>query len=273
MYEDLKTFVDGNVEDDQGRPICVFLSGASYCDKTYEIIRSKSRCYVIEYVIDGCGYIEFEGQTHKVSKDMIYILPAGVRHHYYADAEQPFVKIFLNVGGTAVKYLVDSFDLSKGVVFEGEGLKEIFERIPQMMHSDMDDQAMQSQFCGIFVEILSRLSSKKIVSSYSREAIILKSYLDQNVRSIVSAKDLSDLIFRSPDYCQKLFNREIGMTPYSYQLNNKMKIAKYLISDTNMTISEIAEYIGYSDTHYFSNIFKKKCGFRPMSYRKMKRSE
>ncbi|MBQ2390296.1 MAG: AraC family transcriptional regulator, partial [Clostridia bacterium] len=31
---------------------------------------------------------------------------------------------------------------------------------------------------------------------------------------------------------------------------------------------EIAEKLGYNDIHYFSNLFQKKCGYRPSSYRK-----
>ena len=45
-------------------------------------------------------------------------------------------------------------------------------------------------------------------------------------------------------------------------------MAKNLIINTDFSIGEIGSSLGYSDQHYFSNIFKSKTGFSPLSYRK-----
>ncbi|MDD6735853.1 MAG: AraC family transcriptional regulator [Clostridiales bacterium] len=46
-----------------------------------------------------------------------------------------------------------------------------------------------------------------------------------------------------------------------------MERAKLLLSDTSVKIGEIAELLGYEDSFYFSNVFKKHTGLSPRSYR------
>lgn len=267
MYEDMKAFpfCVG------GFPLHIPLSGVSFCDSSYHIRRTNSGVSVIEYIIDGAGYVDFNGEVHHVCKDTIYFLPQGTDQYYYADKDDPFTKIFLNIKGTLCEQLTSAYGLTDKHFFAGGGLKKVFEKIPSIIHSSMKDDEIQSALQGVFVEILSSLCRAQADAKHSEEALILKGYLDKNTDRIVSGEELSKVIFRSPDYCLKLFGREFGTTPYAYQIKSKMLIAKSLLTDTEMSVGEIAESLGYSDFHYFSNLFKTKCGCRPTTYRKGKR--
>lgn len=267
MNEYLKSFAyfDGKT------PIYIILAGITYPDPGYHITRINSNVAVIEYITDGAGYVVLNGKTHYVYKDMIYFLPPGERHNYYSDGENPFTKIFLNVSGSICEHLVLAYGLSGKHFFLEKGLRPVFERIRDVIHSDLPDNEMQSVLQGIFVEIISKLSVALKKTQYSDEALTLKNYLDSNIGRLVSSKELSKTIFRSQDYCQKLFRREFNITPYAYQLERKMQTAKTLLVNTNMSVGEIAEKLGYTDVHYFSNLFQVKCGCRPSSYRKSRR--
>lgn len=221
---------------------------------------------VLEYVIDGAGWVECNGQLRRVEKDTIYFLPQGMDQSYYADKDKPYTKIFMNISGSLCSSLTEAYGLAGRFIFPGSGLKPIFERIPELLKKDSSLEATQAALQGIFVEILCRISATS--ESHSIEAVRMKNYLDANIRRIVTAEELSRQIYRSADYCRKLFVREFGVTVYGYQLNTKMTIAKSLLADTSMSVGEIAESLGYSDAHYFSNLFLQKCGCRPLAYRK-----
>lgn len=251
-----------------GSPFYISLAGTSYCDASYIIERKSSPNAVMEYIVDGEGWVQFRGKTYHLGRDTIYFLPAGEDQKYWADGENPFVKIFMDLRGDLVAQLTESYGLSDKFVFDGKGLKHIFERIQTLLHSELDDSEIQSALQGIFVESLSSLSRTQAEAHHSEEALKLKRYLDSNTHKIVSSRELATEIFRSPDYCQKLFLREFGITPYEYQLKNKMNIAKTLLVSTTMTVGEISESLGYSDQHHFSNLFKSKCGMPPLSWRK-----
>ena len=252
-------------------PFYITLAGITYPDSTYHITRNHSNVSVIEYIIDGEGYVVFDNKTHHVCKDMIYFLPSGENHNYYSDSKNPFKKIFLNVSGDFCQHLILAYGLSGKHFFDTPNLKPVFEKIISIISSDIPDSEMQSMLQGVFVEIVSKVSVVVAKTAYSAEACTLKNYLDSNPHRIISTKELSKTIFRSPDYCQKLFIREFNITPYAYQIERKMKTAKLLLVNTNMSITEIAEKLGYNDIHYFSNLFQKKCGCRPSSYRKSKK--
>ena len=252
-------------------PVYIELAGITYPDSSYTISRPNSDVAVIEYITEGKGYVVTGGKPHLVNADSIYFLPQWENHHYYADSNNPFKKIFLNVKGSMCENLRLSYGLSSKYFFNGDGLKPLFLKISDIIHSDMTDTEMQSALQGIFVEIISRLSVAIKENNYSSEAITIKNFLDSNIERIVSAEELAKLIYRSKDYCQKLFLREFKMTPYAYQLEQKMQIAKSLLVNSRMSVGEIAQKVGYSDIHYFSNLFRKKCGLRPLAYRKSKR--
>lgn len=246
----------------------ISLAGTSYCDGTYLVERKNSPNAVIEYVVDGEGIVECDGKRFRVERDLIYFLPAHTHHRYYADPQNPFTKIFMDVRGELVDTLTSVYGLSGKYIFDGKGLKAPFERIQTLLHSGMRDYEIQGMLQGIFVEVLSGLALNQSESRHSEEFLIVKRFLDANTSRIVSARELSAVIFRSPDYCQKLFLKELGITPYEYQLSNKMHIAKTYLSDTAMSVGEISEALGYSDQHHFSNLFKSRVGVSPLAWRK-----
>ena len=89
----------------------------------------------------------------------------------------------------------------------------------------------------------------------------------ENSNRIINNVELANHIYRSPDYCLKLFKREFGTTPYDYQINNKIRIACSLLQHTKKSVQEIAEFIGYQNPHYFTSMFKAKKGMTPTQYR------
>ena len=264
MNEFLKPF-PGKTE---GAPLHVSLAGITYPDFSYKISRPNSPVCVIEFILSGKGIIIKDEKKHLVRAGDIYLLPQNTDHFYYALPEDPYSKIFLNIEGSLCGRLISSFGLENKSFFNAPELEELFQRIVKLIKELPVSDKLQCSLQGIFVELLSRLCKISSLESHSKEALTLKNHLDSNLHRIVTNSELSSLIFRCPDYCQKLFKKEFSVTPYAYQLNLKMQTARRLLCDTKLSVEEISASLGYSDPHYFSNIFKKKCGCSPLSLRK-----
>ena len=264
--EHLKPFPSSN----KNAPLHVKLGGITYKDPTYRMERESSQFFVIEYISAGEGYVFADGKLHHVGAGEIYLLYEGERHLYYADPQNPFEKIFLNVEGPLCERLISSYRLLGRHFFDGEGLFPCFQKILETIDSTKSDEYMQARLQGVFLEILCRLYSMDEEAAHSEEALKMRRHIDRNPARMISVAELGRIIFRSADYCNKLFKREFGMTPYAYQLDRKIHTAKTLLSSTGMSVTEISESLGYSDMHYFSNLFKSKCGMRPLEYRKIK---
>lgn len=63
------------------------------------------------------------------------------------------------------------------------------------------------------------------------------------------------------------FKEIFGTTPYAYHLQHKLEQARTYILDTDLTISEIAYKIGYSDPAHLTKAFRKQYGIRPSDLR------
>ncbi len=249
-------------------PFYISLAGVTYPDPHYRIYHKVRTASVLEYVTSGKGYVLANGMIHEVGPDTIYFLRKGETHHYFSDKKAPFTKIFLNISGTTSEFLASLYNIEGIYFFYCTELKSKFEKIPEILLSDCDEVEKQIALHGILVEILARLSYENTKTSHHIEAYQLKNYIDSNSKRLVSNSELASVIYRSPDYCLKLFRREFSDTPYAYQLKQKITKAKYLLSNTQMPVGEIGKSLGYEDAQYFSNLFQSKCGCRPLTYRK-----
>lgn len=86
--------------------------------------------------------------------------------------------------------------------------------------------------------------------------------------TIFTAKQVAHVIHRSESYTMKLFHDELGITISHFVNRCKLEEAKSLLSHTEMTLSEISNYLCFSSQSYFQNLFKKKYGVTPNAYRK-----
>lgn len=73
----------------------------------------------------------------------------------------------------------------------------------------------------------------------------------------------------TPNHLNKSIKSTTGKSPTKWIEESILLEAKYLLYQTNLSVSEIAMQVGHYDQSYFSRIFKKNEGVSPMQYRKM----
>ena len=259
---------------DKGAAFSIEIAGKSWCDGSYQIFRKKSQVWVLEYILSGRGTIKGIDGTDKEyypEEGDVYLLPVNRKHLYYSDAEEPWVKIWINCHGPVVDKLAEAYDLTDKILFRGvTELKEYF----QEMYALMKDKSLPEKYVVEQTELLIHKIFRGLwertgtVSGESDEVRHIKQYLDEHVGELVSIQELSELVFRSPDYVIKHFKAEVGSTPYQYLLKRKMSIAERLLCDTVLPVKEVATQLGYDDAHYFSGLFKKEKGLSPGAFRK-----
>lgn len=70
---------------------------------------------------------------------------------------------------------------------------------------------------------------------------------------------------------QHSFTKLMNMPPVKYLNKLRLDTATFLLSETNLSVMEISDNLGFSDSAYFSNLFKKTYGLSPMQYREKNR--
>lgn len=100
----------------------------------------------------------------------------------------------------------------------------------------------------------------------------MKSYISTHYRQKITKEHLGDAIRRSPNYAAALFKNGTGQTISEYVHAMRMKTAIYMLSESLLTITEIAEYLGYNDVSYFQRLFKRTFGKPASLYMQERRS-
>jgi AraC-like DNA-binding protein len=93
-------------------------------------------------------------------------------------------------------------------------------------------------------------------------------YLQQNYDRNVQVKDVAESINLHPGYLQRVFKLKTGTSIMHYLNNFRMEKTQMLLRQTEIPISEIADYVGISSRQYLHMMFKKHTGMTPVQYRK-----
>ncbi len=91
-------------------------------------------------------------------------------------------------------------------------------------------------------------------------------FIDENI-SDIDVEKLSIHLNMSRTTLYNLFKDKIGTGVSSFIRNKQLEHSKKLLSETNLSVSEIASMCGFSDYNYFSRVFKKNYGAPPKSLR------
>ncbi|WP_336775682.1 helix-turn-helix domain-containing protein [Paenibacillus sp. MMO-58] len=97
-------------------------------------------------------------------------------------------------------------------------------------------------------------------------AQLVKQYLLDHYREHVEIEQLGELIHRSPNYTTALFKEVFGQSPIRYMHQLRLLEACRLLLHSDMTVADIAQYLGYYDPSYFFRMFKKHVGLSPSEF-------
>ena len=134
-------------------------------------------------------------------------------------------------------------------------------------------------YCGRFTQLkefvlnsISDLLIQKKEALESRSARPVRQareYMEEHYRDKITLEEVANSIALNPIYFSTLFKKETGMNFSTYLVSIRMEKAKELLRTTNMTILQVSEEVGYKDSRYFSQLFRKTVGIKPALYRKL----
>ena len=93
------------------------------------------------------------------------------------------------------------------------------------------------------------------------------SALNERVDQPTSLDELAQWAGYSAQHLNRLFRRQLGITPLQYLARLRMQRAARLLAEGELTVQAIAARVGYSDPYYFSRLFKQHTGQSPAQYR------
>lgn len=137
---------------------------------------------------------------------------------------------------------------------------EALQEMPNVLMSNTsitESEEFVSRIVGIFggSELLPALTSVLV-----KKAI---AYINKNASQPISRWQLAEAVNISEDYLTRIFRKEVGISPWDYLNRYRIQLACKLLTQTGLSINEIAQDTGFQDQAYFCRVFKKVKGFPP----------
>lgn len=239
------------------------------------------------YVKAGTGTLYLGEVSHQMAPGTLALINAGFIYRMELDA--PLELIALNFDYT--------FDRSSITIFFDPCPPEMADQLRQEPFTDCPALSaplvLQEMFHiqSSLEEIISVFQTRKLY--YEEEcSCLLKSLLIQLARSTLLSKAKTNHIANQLiHYLQEHYREDLtgerlaaefnyhtyhinrimrsatGTTVHKYLVQYRISVSKNLLSNTSMSIDEIAAEVGFKNTPYFSNSFKKIVGCSPSSFR------
>lgn len=143
-------------------------------------------------------------------------------------------------------------------------LSDVYIQKMEKLYSVEDIYNLQYQLMFDFTE---RVLASKIPSGISLCVYECINYINANTNRPITVEDVAANVNKSRSFISRKFKQELGFGINEFINSRKIEEAKYLLTYTNKSISEISFYLCFSSQSYFQNVFKKKLGITPNDYR------
>ncbi len=249
-------------------PLNINCFGITYPTPDYYIKRFPVRGFILEYVVSGKGYVEIDGKKNTVDAGDVYLLKPGENCEYYADKKDPYQKMWVNFGGEFASRTVALYQL-KNNIFKGVSLEKLFEKLFELDKISTDFAVIRFEATSIITEMLMTLAKSVEKEEYLPEVVVsIKNELSAFINKPYRLDELSGKFFLSKSQIIRDFKKAYGTTPYKFLLDLKINYAKTMLENSNASVKEISEHLGFSSPYHFSETFKNRVGVSPSAYRK-----
>ena len=251
----------------------------------HDVVLHTHDFHQLIYCKSGGGYITLGNKRHKALSGHVYFSKQGELHAIEGSPEMQLLEIKFFAEPSAVAGIPNEFDLSV-IPFAREMLiTSGAEGIRGETHSE---EAANCAFKLFLIHSLRHFSpSHPDSKDYVHSAILdtpenakensdikilnLRYYIEDRLGNEITLTELANEVNFSKTYFIKRFNLLFDMPPMKYVNLRRIERAKQLISQTELSLSDIAQKCGFRSPHYFSRTFRSFEGISPQEYRKFHR--
>lgn len=258
------------------------------------------RFYEIEFITGGAGEMVTDGRHFKTMRGDLFFRKPGIEtqgiagYYSYVIAFDPvYHESRQNCYRSKIPYWI--YDENTLIPDEGyfdrfpyqyntdklNELEPLFANIVQAFASgkEANQPYMKANLLKIIDIIVNELNDnpethkKRTIRNNYDKIIACKEFIDNNLGSKFTLEMLAERCGLSRNFFCRIFKEILGSTPFEYIIENRMVLAKKLLTTTNISIEQISVICGFDDLAYFYRLFKRYFQTTPTLFREKFRIE
>lgn len=256
-----------------------------WCGKYHQNWGNELHChnyFQMVGILSGSGTVYVDDQPYEIEKEQVFLLCPQQLHAIHCGEKNAAPLKMLDVKFTVADPALFEDLVRVGDMFHLQDFGwfvRFFDKI--IAESAQQRPYYYSIISGYLLEMLVRIvrerlgqpaaapeeEAPRVATFKGVDVAALMQYIDFNYSRIISLEDLSTLAGVNKTTLISIFKEVYGTTPIRYINRIRLRKAKELLVNTDTSVSEIADLVGFQSIHYFSRFFKAKENCTPMEYR------
>lgn len=254
-------------------------AGHYWCDKSFFEDSYYKQNYYMIYVVSGKGYVYNHDEPILVTPGQLAFINLSEPYKLHSHKKEPWEFLWMIFGGKDADWFYTLITGRNKQIFTLPAAADIPGYLLEINRLyENKDAFVEMRTHGLVTNILTSLyveSKKEMNIKQDREFELpnpvktVMSYVEQNYFRKIALDELAAATFLNPYYLLKLFKKYTGYTPGEYINKFRIDYSKQLLLKPEMTVEQIALFLGFNTHSYFSKIFKKATGLTPQQFRKI----
>jgi AraC-like DNA-binding protein/mannose-6-phosphate isomerase-like protein (cupin superfamily) len=230
------------------------------------------------FIIGGKGQFLIEDQLHPVDVNNLVIINPNVVHTEVSLNAQPLEYIVLGIEG--IQLATSNTSNGQFSILDHYESVEISGCLRNILREMEQKNTGYEDVCQAYMEILIirlmrstalAVPSESQVISVNRQCAAVRRYIDLHFKEALTLEQLAEEGHMNKFYLSHAFKREYGVSPINYMISRRIEESKYLLAETDLALSQIAQLLGFSSLSYFSQVFHRTQGTSPKEYRQQQK--
>jgi AraC family transcriptional activator of pobA len=259
-----------------------------YLAKHYHNLHRPHRhsFYHLVLFTDGIGTHTIDFEKFKVKAFQIYFMVPGQVHSWHFDGavdgyilhfDESLIDSFLQNQHYLEHFSFFKGDASASVcqipASEQQEVQALFESMLKELKEAKAQylDIIRMYLLQLFITVDRSCRKSEVKKIPPQKLLVLRNYqqlIDKYFRTIRLPREYADLLYITPNHLNALCTDLLGKTAGSLIKERILLEAKRLLTNADMTITEIAYDLNFEDNSYFNRFFKKKEGMTPDEFRK-----
>lgn len=264
----------------ENMPKLLYVSGIRPSASTHpRVMHAHEDFAEIILICSGSSEYLIHDKKYFIQPGDLLIYNAGVVHDEISGPDLEIGSYCVAVGGLHMPGLQPNMLIpaDAGYVFpSGSSFGDLRRLMEMIFHNLAAEEPRAEAFAGcllhaLLVKVLAVTEGADAEDKPVDEPPILgrriKNFIDRHYMEPITLQTMGESLRVSPYYLSHVFKQMSGYSPMQYLLRRRIGEAQTLLITTDLSITRIAEMVGYDTQSYFNLQFTKNVGMSPGKFR------